>query len=174
MVVFTIFFLLGCKKNQDEKCPDVLTDEEYNILPYSNNQILVFKCNSGLFDTVYCTQGYLITNYTESDYDCISGPRGEYFQLNSNLGRNWGTITREHIQPIKIDLGWSPVSLTYLIEGSTQNNITINSLIYNNVYVLTKDSTSILPNQPWRIYYTIPDGILKYDYTNNEFWEKIN
>lgn len=165
ILISLIFILSGCKQ-PEKPCSDVLTHEEANSLPYVDHQKLAFKNNSGIYDTIHCTKGYTITNYTESDYDCTSGPRAVYFFLG------FCTITKNHAQPIDISFNVPSVGLHYYVEGSTQNNITIDSVIYNDVYVLSKDSTSVPADKPWKIYYTNLNGIIKYNCINNVFWER--
>ena len=164
LIIISSLFLLNCNKDKNKKCSDVLDESEYNALPYNDNQMLVFKSNSGAYDTIYCDQSYIASSYYGSDYDCKPGPSAEYFQLEFFL------ITKAHLEPIEIIMG----SAYYYTSGVTQNNITINGTIYNDVYVLAKDSASTPVGSPWRIYYTIPNGLLRYDYVNYLRWEKIN
>ena len=55
-----------------------------------------------------------------------------------------------------------------------QNNVLVNGNNYNNVYIMTCDTSKLTNPNVWRIYYTKQNGILRFDVTQGLQWERIN
>ena len=67
--------------------------------------------------------------------------------------------------------GWNSIGGFY--EIVPQNNILINSIVYNNVYIITADTSSLAVQGIWRMYYTKQNGLLEFDFFRGLSWFKI-
>jgi hypothetical protein len=176
LFIFILISFVCCKKD----CEDVdgnLTPAERSWFSYSGGEILIFKSNLNLIDTCH-----------------VGSENSQY-----NLGYQQKEDACEHHQQMvsyKIDNShfyfllsvshhneWNPsgtaaINVQYrnfiFTDFTPQNNVLINGILYNNVYIMTTDTNGFSSQAVWRIYYTKLKGILKYDLTQGEQWVKIN
>jgi len=169
---FTLFLLVvisSCTRDE-EYCPDVLRQEERNQIPYKYKDTLILKDNNSLRDTfIVGKHSDELTNYSESDFKCIKGSR----KMSINI-YPLCTIYKMHNTPVKITFNETQPFNEFAIEGTPENNILINGTNYNNVIIVSKDSNNILNDTPWKIYYSNSLGILRIDYRNNKYKERVN
>lgn len=175
ILYFTI--LISCKK----KCEDeqgLLTTEERSWLSYSGGEKLIFKSNNNQYDTLN------VSDRIEYNTAVSHGSSGDCHPKQQSI------VCRivSH-PPVLMDLTtyhknqWSPTGKAFILTGGSvfnfldynpQNNILINGKTYNDVYIMNVDTSLFISKQIWCIYYTKQKGILRYDLTQGEYWEKIN
>src|ERR1035437_1858033 len=189
IIFITCLLFVSCK----QECNDDpnLTTTELSWLSYNGGEVLIFKSNSGLYDTAKI-QNRVIGLYscqTHSPSQCkhqtqeasVSGDFNiQDFNFEIHVGHlnsdcsgcgNYPYLTR-----------YNPDNGLYFSNFNPVNNIVINNISYNNVYILTEDTTHWI-SQPiseqgatdiWKIYYTQQNGILEFDYWHGLSWIRIN
>ncbi|MFI5220414.1 MAG: hypothetical protein ACHQNT_13095 [Bacteroidia bacterium] len=175
IIISAFIFFASCKKNECEDAEGNLTAEELSWLSYAGGESIEFKSNNNLRDTFY------VGNKTNYDYLVSSSGCNAHQQSISCKIQNHATTS--FVIWTKHKNEWSPEGKALIATSSDvfvfsdyspQNNILINGNIYNNVYVMAVDTPAPNPKHIWRIYYTKQTGILRYDFTQGEQWEKIN
>jgi hypothetical protein len=157
VIVFGMILFGGC----EPKCQDDpnLTADELSWLPNTNGQLIIFKNDSGLVDTfivnrsfessVGQTDGNGCTHSFQTGYNDI----GSAFRILVSHYNQWniGNINSASLNGFKFS-NYTP-----------QNNVIINGISYNNVYILD-----------FGTYYTRQNGILQFDNPIGTHWVKIN
>ena len=122
-----------------------------------------------------CYHGYQILNvyidsfqvavHTLSSFDIFNAHYNQWQAGNEHSEGICGPI----IGAESSACGWYPIL-------TTQNNVIINSVSYNDVYTITQDTIHNTYTQPivWRMYYTKANGILEFDILHGLSWYKIN
>jgi hypothetical protein len=167
-----------CRKkceDQHENC----TAEELSWLPYQSGETIIFKRNDGVFDTTITSarlsSDHQISAASKDGLHCAS-----YFQTVSQ--GLYGKIIKVQIEawpyesqgPRIYNKGYPVMNINKV---PPQDNVTINGITYNSVYIPYIDSTN--SSQPtssnlWKVYYTKQNGLIRLDYTNGIHWERIN
>ena len=183
IIILSVFiFITSCKKKEKD-CVDVegdLSTEELSWLSYSGGEVLIFKSNVNLTDTFHVANKDCFYNvgYHESEDPCQ-----HHQQCCSVQALNYHyvfTIGACHYNQWNRDgsvyLGYSQFEPFIFTDYTPQNNILINGHYYNDVYVMSTDTTSANFHAPgiWRVYYTKQNGVLRYDVTQSQFYERIN
>jgi hypothetical protein len=193
------FLLIGmgfwsCIKKEQPQGPCYIYDnfpaDDYAYCLYSNHETLVFKSNTGLYDTaiVSRTMDTMFTSFNNGCstfyinlYDTI-----EHFKRSTTDTFVIQTAYNLNSPNLSYDVIFSSSSQSppyhegfydYLIIDSLQNNVLINNINYNNVDIIQLDTTywaSTGINGIWRIYYTKQNGILEFDVFRGLSWVKIN
>ena len=194
MLLFIACLLFNtCKKSEpvqvsQQPCEtDIpLTSDELAWNPYTFYQSVIFKSNSGLTDTGIvefkidtidpevggpCVYLYQALNvYIGGFKTCTSG----YFQIDVEHNNKFLMNGFAQIEaPYDTTGGWVYGDFSQLVP---QNNITIDSIVRNNVYVITADTSNWASHNSqgiWRMYYTRQNGLLEFDYFHGLSWVKI-
>jgi hypothetical protein len=179
----------SCEK--DKTCHDkyaYLNPDELSWLSYSGGEVLIFKSNDGIYDTTTVTN----RNFSFAGEHSPSDPKHEctnLYQIGS-IEINWRDSSfaifvshydQDHAQnknSASIGLGLNYLDGYFQFgrfsDLSPQNNISINGSIYNDVYIMSIDTTYYLQPTIWRIYYTKQEGLIKFDVTHGQEWIIVN
>jgi hypothetical protein len=190
LVIF-IFCLLFVSCKQECNDDPNLTSSELSWLSYNGGEVLIFRSNSGLYDTVYIQNKNIDLNscQTNSSSKCQHQTQEASISGNFKIQPFYFEIHVGHINSDCSGCGYYPYLTRYIPDNglyfsnfSPVNNIVINNITYNNVYILTVDTAHWIP-QPiseqdatdiWKIYYTKQNGILEFDYWHGLSWVRIN
>ncbi len=80
----------------------------------------------------------------------------------------------------KVHIGLYSFSETYIVDTLKPINLLIDSLsakTYNNIYLLYNQHTHLNlsePNDIYLIFWSLENGLIRYDKFNGEIWERIN
>jgi hypothetical protein len=158
-IIFAFCLIVSC----EPKCTDDpnLTSDELSWLPYTNGQMLIYKSDTGSFDTAYVQ-----TLFTTGD--CVNDNNGctHCYQIGGDrIKFNNGSeidISVEHYNK------WFPDNLNsaFMYEKfsnvTPQNNIILNGNSYNNVYIIGG------------VYYIKGYGVIAYTTYGVTKWVRIN
>lgn len=190
-IIFISVLFSTCKKRDTPPpCQDDLnlTADDLSWNPYTNGEIIVFKSNTGLYDTgkIRSWVGFSdggkdangcehLTQILNVDIDSFQINTGKIFELFVGHYNKWmnGPFPNdaEYYGFYSGGYGGSGATLSNL---TPQNNIIINSITYNNVYIISKDTTqNTNPQDIWRMYYTKQQGLLEFDCWHGLSWFKI-
>jgi len=166
---------LSCRKENDcSGC--ILTNDQKNFIPYVEKEKVIFKNDiTNIYDTLYVKDK--VFQYSFCSDPCSNG-----------IGSVYSDITFTHLVSFQISVGLSnspqigfgdTVShrdYTLNLNDPTQA-ITVNSTIYNDVYVVQVDSTTIVnverSKEPFKIYYSKSQGFVKFFMVNGQTWSKL-
>lgn len=191
LLLIALFGLNNCGKKCDcsgERSKSVeFTDSEINYFQnISDNSLVFFRNNLNEIDSFmynnypigkikkYCSSpslGCCICPNDHKVYKEIS-----FLRQNNNVEEFKFTFIKDKDNFQK---GFSLNNSTIFDDGNIFNtyiNIEIDSVIYNDVYVIIADtnSNSIQYTDIWKLYFSKSQGLIKYDCLNNMTWEKIN
>jgi hypothetical protein len=182
MKKFIILFLIpvlfaDCGKRCEDEY-ETCTSKDLSWLCYYGHETLIFKRNDGIYDTLTASErDFRFTQLYPALHDNIHC--GKYGQSVSV------TISGKHIRASLETLSFDAPRIyidsgqIYGLGGRTpENNIVINGLSYNDIYISNNHDTSQLAalSYPkiWRIYFNKYFGLLRMDCTKGLYWEKIN
>ena len=180
-----VIIIFSCNKtcvDNDINC----TSTELSWLVYQGHETLFFRRNDGIFDTILVSGRGSYINMVQN---CCGDKCDHHFQsVEINMGSNhynygsvyadikiwhsnqWTGQLTPYIGMSIFDEGFLPLNVT------PQNNIIVNGINYNNVYIVQEDTTQYNYTQPgpWRVYYTKSNGVIREDITNGKYWELVN
>ena len=85
----------------------------------------------------------------------------------------WGFVSKTHNETPNI---FFHHGYFFELSGALQS-MTINSILYNDVYVPSVDSTTIAPDDrnsvPWKIAYSKSRGFIRFYMVNGQTWIKL-
>jgi len=156
IIVFGMILIGGCSKDcQDDS--DLTADELVWLNCYTDGQTAIFKSNTGLYETLKVSK---FTEYNHTNYE-----QGNcQHQCQIAQGESGGPVINvTHYNQYWTE-SYSPPNIgQYKFSNYVpQNNVIINGVTHNNVYVM--DST----------YYTKLDGVLAFPGYPGVEWYKIN
>jgi hypothetical protein len=177
IVMCSVFISCG-QECQDD--PNLNAQDLSWISMYSSDQLLHFKSDTGSIDTLIITFDDLTMG--NSDNGCIYKDQNDIVSANffdgsfSSVGNQIFDINIQHGNKYYYSLQFphGVPSLAQLnghnfSDYTPQNNIVINGISYNGVYVMPNYN---IPNN--FIYYTKQNGVIAYDDNNGHQWVKIN
>lgn len=178
MIALLAPFLFSCER----KCTStdgILTNNELSWVSYTGSEILVFKNLQGITDTLRVGSRLIQNNAgTTEDNPCKHTYQSLSIDINDQAYLDLVSfgITISHHDTwnhgqASVNQGSHTFSLT---DFTPQNNILINGNLYNSVYIMSIDTSGFSVPAVWKIYYTKSGGILKYEFTQGDVWEKIN
>jgi len=180
ILVFVWVMVDGCKDNCGDE-QGLLTPQELAWLPYYNGQVLVFQSDSGKIDTVTVTKS--ITSYQYGVSENGNCPL-IYSAENGKEILNFGSDSLSLRFDISINHNSSPAIIgnyeQFVFSNySTQNNVTVNNINYNDIYVMAQDTTgwyAKLQNRQkvWKVYYTQQKGLLEFIVYEGSNWVRIH
>ena len=185
LLISVVITLSSCQpKCQDD--PNMSADELAWFNCFVGGRTLIFKSNTGLYDTAKPGNISLSLSTCSNQDDCSHA--NTFAQLNFGFSHHIYGDKPNHFIVTHYNQycpnGYEPITLyinsSYGLKLSNytpQNNITINGKTYNNVYIMATDTIPFTPLNPctiWRFYYTKNDGILEYDWSQGVQWVKIN
>jgi len=182
----------SCKELEPQPCQQdtYLTTDELSWNPYKNKDTIVFISNTGYYDTAHVS----ITTTIDTVRELFGNCRYPYQTLTVYLSCfYWADILGIYVaHDIKY---YDPNALTNVqINGildsynnifglpniigvsremTPQNNVLINGNTYNNVYIITKDTTDMTPKSIWRMCYSKQEGFIEFDIFQGLSWYKI-
>jgi hypothetical protein len=159
IIVFGMILIGGC----EPKCQDDpnLTAADLSWVPYTKGQVLIYKSNSGLYDTVVVDSSI---NYSIGG---INGNNCQHVLQYAKYDVGNISIFVTHYNKYAVNTSVFSVDIRYyndyeISNLTPQNNIVLNGNTYNNVYVV--DS----------IYYTKQKGIIAFQGNPGVQWVLIN
>lgn len=172
-LLFIPFFAWACNKCEDtyRNC----TLEKISWIAYSGGETIILKRNDGVFDTVQV--GQINNNYNVLSPASMDGRTcASYIQkVDINLTGKYNKMN------ISVD-GINDALIVFIdgrlwggMGNPPQDNVIINNINYNSVYITQYDTSNISQStqaSAWKIYYTRQHGILRLDFTKGAFWEK--
>jgi hypothetical protein len=178
LIIFVAFLTFICSCNK--KCEDEegkLTVEELSWIPYSGGETLIFKGNNNQTDTLKVDDNVIyntpVTGMNSSSCEpkqqsmiCKISGSMRAMDISTNHKNEWSPDGKPYIL--------TSVAVFNFMDYNPQSNILINGITYNDVYIMNVDTSLFTNKNIWRIYYTKQNGILRYDLTHGEQWEKIN
>lgn len=178
-VAVALMFITSCgeKKCEDPDANGYVNAEEETWLSYTPGEMLIFRRDIILVDTFWV--GNRISEaspkqqigdpciYSQETLKCpISNRHGRDFELSVSHQNKYYVGSAGIVYDQQHMLKFS--------DYSPQNNIIIHGNTYNSVYIMTRDTTSFQSPDVWRFYYTKQNGILRFDITQGQQWERIN
>ena len=156
VLIIGVLLIGGCGKDCRDD-PDLTADELSWLSFYTNGKKVIFKSNSGLYDTLEVRINF---EYFKSSFEKGNCQYSCQYAWGEGGGPN---VNVKHYNQFWTS-SYSPPSIgQYKFSNYTpQNNIVVNGITYNNVYVM--DST----------YYTKQDGVLAFPGYPGVEWYKIN
>lgn len=165
-----VMFFYSCKK---KSCYRDFTDEDKKQLVYSGGETIVFKSNINFVDTIFCSliaknNGVMINHCGEEDRQslrlCIS---------NSGSILGLGGCCLSVLQPYADEGPPKPKLDLYgnFNDWQMPKAITINNKQVANVYRINSPGPGHYFNC---IYWSFDYGILRFDKSNGEVWERVN
>ncbi|HSY77792.1 MAG TPA: hypothetical protein VK890_13080 [Bacteroidia bacterium] len=146
-----------------------LTSDELSWLSYSNNQRVIFQNETGIMDTFTAVRSVQVMPpyHSQGSSPCDGG----YQSGKITLGQTLSIYIAHYYQFYANNQNSASINETKFSNAAIENNDTINGKIYNNVYVLSVDTT-IYRSSDWvyKIYYTKANGVLKYYTSGNHVW----
>ena len=141
------------------------------------------KSNINLKDTFQVGNPTHNGSNGHSDYPCQHHQDAIYYKISNAQNNLDFRIDVSHnaqwnpgvagISASVLDSNFSRFNSSFIFSNfSPQNNIVINGQTFNNVYIMTRDSANFYG--VWKIYYTKANGILRYDFSHGDYWEKNN
>jgi hypothetical protein len=181
MKKYIILFLLPilfthCGRRCDDEY-ETCTSKQLSYLCYYGHETLIFKRSDSLLDTLTASERvFRFTQLYPALHDNIHC--GKYGQSASV------TISGKHIRASLQTLSFDHPRMyldssgIYGIDGTLQDNISINGVTYNQVMISAIPDTTYFATlsipKVWRIYYNKYYGLLRLDCTKGFYWEKIN
>jgi hypothetical protein len=163
--ILVILYFAGCVKDEYYNIPE-------NERPiYQNGDELIYKSNTGKFDTLFITEKTNSYDIHDNRY------YHEYISLNFVKSKQKDSFGSLNQRLNSISLSWEGV---YFNTGKLQNfnlsTITINNKKYDNTYQFSEFIyyPSSGNNKIKTIYYNQKYCVIKYQYSNGETWELIN
>ncbi len=164
----------GCQPKCEDD-PNLTADELSWINCFRNGQMLIFKSDTGSYDTAIIYKKVEITGTLADSKGCPhSCQAGSVFLDGLKLNHGFGIFVSHYNQWYPNNQNSAKISYDIINSGirfsnnTPQNNVAINGNTYNNVYIL-----SGLPG-PAFIDYTKLNGVLSFDDYNGHRWVKIN
>jgi hypothetical protein len=173
--------LLNSSCYREIYCPGCkLTPEEESMISYKQNEKLIFKNDINYtYDTlsVYA----IVWNISNCSDPCASGASSAFSPFNFfhlSTGRIYASAGNT---PFICFYKTSPPNnyssyYNYQLNVPTQN-ITVNNIIYNDVYRVQTDSIAIDSSGdrlkvPWKLEYSKSSGFIRFYMLNGETWSK--
>ncbi|HEX2847228.1 MAG TPA: hypothetical protein VHN59_11815 [Chitinophagaceae bacterium] len=189
--LFLSFIFISC--GQSIK----LSDEDYNWMPYTGNETLVFKSNTGETDTIYfirkdtvwgmpdpavSTNKYEIVGIFCRHSDGYTGSEkfryleNYFLEIKKNMNKRaelvFGLATKNakfyRLSSVKID-SLSKVSPT---------SVTVSNNHYGDVYIIEAEdylgSLSSRSDYVTKLYWSKSKGLIRYDKQDSSYWELGN
>ncbi|HWY98887.1 MAG TPA: hypothetical protein VNY36_07380 [Bacteroidia bacterium] len=165
-LLLTFMLLLciyGCVPECGYDTSPYLTADELSWLSYSNNQKVVFQNETGLIDTFTAVRSLevLPPYHSQGSSPCDGG----YQTGQITLGKTLSINVSHYYQFYPNNRNSASINESNFSNAAIENNDTINGKIYNNVYVLSVDTTYQHSGGVYKVHYTKANGVLKY-YTN--------
>lgn len=176
-LIFLSVTLFSCEK----KCSSttgLLTQDELSWISYSGGEVLIFKSQQNVIDTIHIGNKIISSSAgTSEDHPCTHPFQSVAVNISDFLDIVNLRLYNSHND--QWNSGAPSIEDSYGEHGflflnfTPQNNISINGNIYNSVYVMNIDTSTFTSPTIWKIYYTKANGILRYDFTKNGgVWEK--
>jgi hypothetical protein len=169
-----LLFLSSCS------CKDIyynLTEEELKLLVYKEGDVVMFKNNHNVIDTLVCrasgTFGYAseksegYCRYEINKQIASAGIIGNSFSLGINLRKLSKENISHNINFFIEDQGFKEVFDKSIAEHLNIITLEINNEIYLNTYVFEGHPNTEIS----KIYFQKEYGFLRFEMTNDEFWE---
>ena len=167
---------ISCKKDNCKDCSQ-LSNEELSFICYNQGDKVVFKNDiMNIMDTLLITYKYTERLYCNSTYCGENGAIFANFTFSYLLnGGGIGILWHGDIPKFGFS-GPNTTDYDFPLSGNTQT-VTINTIAYNDVYVVQMDSTSIASEYkvkiPWKIYYSKSKGLIRLYMVNGQTWSKL-
>lgn len=171
----------SCKRDHNDCSSCQLTPQEEALLPaYNKGDIAVFKNDTtGVFDTLYVTSKG--KGWSGCEIPCSS--TYSYMTIDCMVLHNNFRISISHMETPVNRIPGTLIDNGYTIsfrEKGTIPSISINNITYNDIYIISIDSTTItvdphdLENRvPWKIYYSKSKGYVRFFMINGQTWSKL-
>jgi hypothetical protein len=177
LILFIPFLFTACRKPCEDSHNNC-TPEELSWLAYYDAETIIFKRNDGVLDTIQVSQRHFhdveLSHASQDGQVCA-----KFLQIASHslMGKHIIANIQVFGDNFQSPLLTLDTNINFNLEVTLQNNIIINGVTYNNVYIPSTDTlhfAQLTYPKPWRAYYSKYSGLLRIDYTNGVFWEKIN
>jgi len=163
--IIFLLFITGCGFD------DVYYNIPENEKPvYKNGDILIYKSNTGLYDTIEIND--LFVDYEISDKKYYH----EYMQL-SFLKYKSNKIGSIELRLNSLFLSWYGIYFkSYDMQNISRSTIYINNKKFENTYILTDFLfyPNVNHNKIIKLYYTSKYCVIKYETDTGEIWELTN
>jgi hypothetical protein len=167
---------ISCKEKTDcTDDPNLTSDELTWINAYTNGQIVIFKSDTGSYDTATVSKYFTLYGPTGDSKGCLHYYQTGIVALQNFKYNNMLAIFVSHYNQ------WYPKNLNSerinnnlglggncLYNDVPQDSVVVNGITYNNIYLLAGLSG------PAFVDYTKQNGIVEFDDFNGHQWVKIN
>ena len=180
ILLCSVFLNISC--NQTIYCPGCkLTPDEESFVYYTQNSKLIFKNDiTNIFDTLSVSAvGKSASNCSDP---CEKGASSAYskfsfFHLSQgSVGINAGNTPLIYFWTGMPPIIYSTPIFYFQLNVPTQT-ITVNNIIYNDVFRVQTDSIAIDSTGdrlkvPWKLEYSKSSGFIRFYMLNGETWSK--
>lgn len=188
IICVTVVFS-ACKKCHTTEFPEKVnyispTSEDLTWINHFNDDTIVFKSNTGVFDSIQLLVGSELISrdlHAGAFNSCDEIDIPEFLAMSYNFINNDTTLSFATITSPNSESNLHPMIYSnklrfpseIWIKGST-STVTIGGVSYNDVYVFDGDSTLNSNGDYFRIFYQRQNGLLRYDEMGGLKWEKVN
>ena len=193
-IVFSSFLLLQCREKCKGISPELSEEDKKWLSLLSLNDSLIFKNSSGTSKTYYVVEksfgkildkgGGKTLRLECRDYDTPFGiiryskaknlvnPDSTFFIVE--VSRSEPTKTSTTMVRIKYDND----AFHFIEFKKNLGQFQVHGKTYNDVYYYERDTTGWYrkddPSLIQKLYYSRQAGLIRYDFTDNEVWERTN
>lgn len=186
LLFFAIVCLMSCGRTYK------LSEKDYKWMPYTGNETLVFKSNTGIEDTIFLLKKDTLLAYPEAQsltgmrYEVLSvsgkhtdPTEGEHRYLENNLF----LLNKAKDKLAELEISFSAEDATFYrsskIKIDSLNNEKPSMLQtqysnYNDVYVFNGEyelSYGKRSNFITKLYWSKSNGLVRYDKKDSVYWE---